>query len=440
MEKQKWLKKTVGLLKNNTIKNSIWIFGDKIFRSLIVFFISIVLARSLGSEIYGLYNYVISFAHLFMELAVLGLSGIVVREIVKREGISSIILGSVFITRLLASLFLLVLCFVVANYFANDYENAKYLILIYSGGLIFKSFETFDLWYQSKQLNKTAVICRLLSIGIVFILVLIGVYLKLGLKYFILLASLEFVLSGIFYLISYKLSEMLKWRPKVIIAKSLLSKSWPLILSAIGFIIYRRIDQVMLGNFVGSTEVGIYAVAAKLSEVWYYLPIAITRSYFPRLVNLKQKGLLEENLQGLYSILCLFAYVIAIIITLIGPSIVLFVYGEEYANSGTVLTIHIWACLFIFMREGLSKWFVLEDLFIFSLLTHGLGAISNVLLNLYLIPKYGAIGAAIATLASYSVASYFSLLISHKTRPIFIMMTRALLNPFNGIKFLISKT
>jgi len=78
------------------------------------------------------------------------------------------------------------------------------------------------------------------------------------------------------------------------------------------------------------------------------------------------------------------------------------------------------------MRALLSLWLVSEKYAEFSLFSQVSGAISNILLNLILIPKYGAMGAAVATLISYAITSYFCLFIFKRTRHIGIMMTKSI--------------
>src|SRR3546814_10463593 len=86
-----------------------------------------------------------------------------------------------------------------------------------------------------------------------------------------------------------------------------------------------------------------------------------------------------------------------------------------------MLMIHIWASIFVFMRAVLSKWLIAEELYIFSLVTHGSAAIVNVAINIALIPKFGGVGAAVATLVSYATAGFLSLLLHHRTRGLFFI-------------------
>ena len=125
--------------------------------------------------------------------------------------------------------------------------------------------------------------------------------------------------------------------------------------------------------------------------------------------------------------------------------------GEEYVKAGEILALHIWAGPFVFLGVARSKWLVAENLTQFSLATTSLGAITNILLNIFLIPSSGGNGAALATVISYAVASHIACIFYP---PIFDngwMLTKALFIPFRfrqnliylqGIKkiFLPSKT
>ena len=70
------------------------------------------------------------------------------------------------------------------------------------------------------------------------------------------------------------------------------------------------------------------------------------------------------------------------------------VFGLEYVAAAPILVLHIWASLFVFMGVAGGRWLVLENLQILSLERTLLGAISNICLNLVLIPKFGIVGAA----------------------------------------------
>ena len=187
----------------------------------------------------------------------------------------------------------------------------------------------------------------------------------------------------------------------------------------------------MLKWLAGAEEVGIYSVAVTLSEGWYFVPVAIVASFFPRLIEIKQKNptLYYYRLQQLFDFLLILAFTVAIILTIIAEPLISILFGDAYAASAPILVVHIWTALFIFMRAAFSKWIMIENVLMFSLITQGLGALVNVALNFWLIPQYGGLGAAYATLIAYATASYFALLLHPKTRIIFVMMTKSFLSP-----------
>jgi PST family polysaccharide transporter len=132
--------------------------------------------------------------------------------------------------------------------------------------------------------------------------------------------------------------------------------------------------------------------------------------------------------------LCLAAFAlvalgIAVAATLFADRIVLALFGAQYAAAAAILQIHIWGGIFIFQRAVASKWMIAENLFMFSFVSHGLGAVLNIALNLMLIPHWGALGSAVATVISYAGASYLFTFCSRRTWPMARMMTESLLLP-----------
>jgi PST family polysaccharide transporter len=113
------------------------------------------------------------------------------------------------------------------------------------------------------------------------------------------------------------------------------------------------------------------------------------------------------------------------------------IYGQEYQPSATILSIHIFASIFIFQRAILSKWLIIEKLYKYSLISSLAGAIVNIALNAVLIPHYAGVGAAWATVISYMVASYGFLFFQPKTKRYALILHQSVLNSPSIIKSLI---
>ena len=185
-----------------------------------------------------------------------------------------------------------------------------------------------------------------------------------------------------------------------------------------------------------SREVGIYAAASRLSEVWYFIPVLIVASTFPYLLRLRDgdRWSYSARLQQLYDLARLAGASGCRRCVITAPWLVTFLFGDGYLASSPILQVHVWAAVFIFMRAAFSKWLIAERLVKYSLVTQGAGALVNIAANLVLIPLWGGMGAAWATLISYAVASYFALLFFPRTRPAAAMMTRAMLAPVRYLR------
>jgi O-antigen/teichoic acid export membrane protein len=120
---------------------------------------------------------------------------------------------------------------------------------------------------------------------------------------------------------------------------------------------------------------------------------------------------------------------VATLVSVTAGFVVPLVFGERFVGAVPMLIVHVWGGVFVSMRAVLSKWIVTEGITMVSLVTHGVGAAINVGANLVLIPAYGGMGAAIATVISYATSSYLALFLWRATWPAARMMTAAWIAP-----------
>jgi len=418
--------------------NTSWMMGEKIFTMGLLMVVSIFVARYLGPENYGILSYAISLASLFAIATHMGLSGLAVRELVNQPDEHEELMGTIFGIKLTGGIIAMVafLAFIFATGDINEVEF--WVLLVVSGTILLKPFEVFDFWFQAKVKAKYSSIVRAISTIILSAikigLVVLGAQLLAFAGAYLFQAILITILFVYFFKKEANIS-LKKWKFKLLRAKELLGQGWMIMLGAIFAMVYIKIDQVMIRWLVDAEEVGIYSVAAKLSEAWYFIPTVIVASLFPKLLELQKKdeAQFKVRLQHLFDFLFVMALTLAIIVTFISEPAINLLYGVEFGKSAVILSIHIWAGLFIFMRAVFSKWILVEDAIAFSMITQGSGALVNILLNLILIPLHAGIGAAIATILSYAMASYFSLFFYKKSRPIFWMMTKSLFFPIRYI-------
>ena len=158
---------------------------------------------------------------------------------------------------------------------------------------------------------------------------------------------------------------------------------------------------------MNAEAVGQYAAAVRLSEAWYFIPMAIASSLFPSIINAKKVSdkLYLERLQRLYSLMVWLAIAIALPMTFLSDWVVNLLYGNAYQEAGSVLMIHIWTGVFVFLGVAFSHYLIVENLMMKSFYRTALGTILNIIFNFILIPKYGIYGAAIATLLGQMTAN-----------------------------------
>ena len=132
-----------------------------------------------------------------------------------------------------------------------------------------------------------------------------------------------------------------------------------------------------------------------------------------------------RRLQRLYDIMVWSAIGIAIPISFFSNWIIFFLYGEAYTTASTVLTIHIWSSVFVFLGLASDKYLLAENLMKFTLYRSCLGVIVNIILNVILIKTYGIIGAAISTLVTQIMASFIFDLLSKQTIKSFKMKLKS---------------
>ncbi|MGB5850444.1 MAG: flippase, partial [Ignavibacteriaceae bacterium] len=272
-------------------KNTSWLFAEKILRILISFLVTVLVIRYLGPEQFGLLSYAISFFGLFSAISVLGLESISIRELVKYPGKRDNILGSVFLLRLVGGIVTVILI-ALTLFISNESTDISILILIISTSAIFQSFSVVDYYFRAEVKAKYSVYVMMASVLFTSSLKILIIILEAPLIYFAIAFSVEFLIAAAGFFTVYKNNSLkiINWKFQKELALSLLKDSWPLILSGLVVSVYMKIDQVMIKNMLNSEEVGYYAAAVRLSEAWYFIPIALTNSLFPAIINAKEIG------------------------------------------------------------------------------------------------------------------------------------------------------
>lgn len=432
--KNKWTRIKNKIFQSETAKkvlsNSSWRVGNRAFTMVVGMFVVAIVARYFGAEKYGQFNYALSFVALFSALAGLGFTNLAVKSLIDKEYDEGTVLCTTFYLRVVAGLILSLFAFIAIRLVEPEEKVTHILVLVMSFTTVLRSLEVIEYWVQAHHKAKITSIIRVIVYVVIAGLKLLLVYFNGNLIHYALIFMLDIAIIGTALFIAYfrVRVERSKWRFNFRFAKSILSKSWPLMLSSVMIILYARIDQVMLGVMMPSkTEVGIYSAAVQIAQMWYFVPIAVINSFKPIIMakkNIDQYSYLK-SMQLLYTILACIGIGFGVIILLFSNFIVDLIYGQEFIKAASILSISIWAGTFSIMGSARSLWLVSENLQKYSLIFVISGAVTNVLLNALMIPILQGYGAAIATLVTQVMVNIVVPLLFKKTRISSIMMLEA---------------
>ncbi|MCM0081364.1 flippase [Geomonas sp. Red32] len=416
-----------------------WLVLDKVLRLTVGLVVGAWIARYLGPAQFGLWNYALAFTALFGAFASLGLDTIVVREMVKFPGREAELVGTAWGLKLAAGTVTLAVTVGAVTLLRPDDSLTRLLVAISAAGFVFQSANVIDLYYQAQLQSRYTVVAGNLAFAAVTVAKIVLLAVKAPLVAFAVVGLGEMVLTSLF-LVIFALKSRVSLRALSLdrkLARRLLKESWPMMFSGLAVMIYMRIDQIMLGQMLGDREVGIYSAAVRLSEVWYFVPTSAVTSAFPVIVGKKRDGgaAYLDSLQTLYDSMALLGVAVSLLVMLVSPLVVSLLYGSRYAEAAGVLSLHVWSGIFVSLGVASGSWLAAENLPNFSMYRTLFGGVVNVVLNVFLIPRYGAMGAAYSTLIAYASAVYF-VLFFQRTRQCGTMLLLAFI-PFK--KYLLKR-
>ncbi len=153
-------------------------------------------------------------------------------------------------------------------------------------------------------------------------------------------------------------------------------------------------------------DVGLYDAAVRISEFWYFIPGVVASSFFPAIVSARETNaaLYRSRLKYLFVFITVSAIALSVIIALVAKPLILSLFGNEFRESIPVVYVYVWSGLGIALMAIIERFLIAENYGKILLVTSFIGMTINIALNLLLIPIYGITGAAIATLAAYTLS------------------------------------
>jgi O-antigen/teichoic acid export membrane protein len=392
-----------GLLKY--FSNTSWSLGGRVVTFVTSFLTIAIVARYLGPENLGKLSYAQSYVAMFSVLASLGIDQILQRELTNNPRKHSELLG----TTMIAKLFLGTLTFILAtsiSWVTGTEPLITLLVALTASSFLISPLSTIGIFFQSEAKEKYSSQVMIFNAFFIPAVKLAIIFFDKGIIYFagaLVLETLVGVLFLLFvYIHTYKLSPF-AWKFSLTLFRSLLHQSWPLALASATSYVYSKMDQIMLMHYLDATAVGLYSAAVKLRDFATIIPGILLSSLLPAVLNSRLDNQKEylKRVRSLGKIVCTFSMLIITPIFLFSNFFISTIFGNEFAQAGAILKIFIWTGIGGIIVAYFRTYLVAEYQTKHYFYATALGVVFNIVLNLLLIPPYGATGAATATLLTF---------------------------------------
>lgn len=404
-------KTSLSLNKSKVVKNVYWAAIGKVVHVICGLLVGVMLARYLGPEEFGVMNYVVSYVTLFTVFATFGLDGIEIRELSKSNATKDRILGTALILRLCFATATILLILITLWKFESDKYTCA-MVVIYSLSLILSSLNVIRNYFTSIILNEYVVkteITRILVGSLIKVVLLIN---HCSLTWFIIASTFDFLLVGSGYIYSYrkKVGSIFEWRFDASLAMMLIHNSFPLLLSGAAVIVYQRINAVMIRNMLDNSSVGVFSVAAKITELGVFIPIVIAQTVTPLLVKAHQEDEVryKAKCKQFMDIMVWSSIAISLAMSIFAAPAIRILYGDAYISAIPVLQIMAWKTVFIGLTSASAQLIIIQGLQQYAVFRNLVGCCVSIGLNYILIPLWGTAGSAVALVVSIAFAGYFS--------------------------------
>ena len=407
------------MIHSRLLNNAKWIVGCKIIQSALQLIIGMLSARYLGPSNYGLINYASSVVAFAVPVMQLGLQSTLVQEYVDRPHEQGQTLGTALVMNLVSA----AACMVGVTTFAmaaNRGEPVTILVCaLYSFSLLAQSIEMIQYWFQAKLLSKYSSLAMLCSYVVVSAYKIWLLATGKSVYWFALSHAVEYGVTGLLLLAAYRKhgTQKLTFSPEA--ARRMFLKSRHYIGAMLMVTVYLSTGNVMLKLLVSEVENGLFAAAATCANATQFVFTAIFDTVRPAVLESRQTShaLFEKNVSRVYSVTIWLSLAQSVCFTLFAGWIIHFLYGETYLAAVPVLQILIWNTPFSYLGFVRNIWILAEEKHEMLFTINLCGAVSNLLLNAFLIPLWGACGAALASVLTQFITNVLTGFLLKPIRP-----------------------
>ncbi len=398
------------------IKNTFFSFINSTLRFLSTAILYIILARALGVEEFGRFTFALTFTGIFLTFIDYGFNLLVVKEVSQNPEKKFDIINSIINAKIIITLFFTIILAVSLRLF-NYPDETKTIIYILWISVIFYSFGYFfNNVFRGLNNFQCETYPTIVLNAIQFILV--TAFLLIG---FMTLSVATAYLIGrvVYFIYSYWLikAKLGKLNYKFNYSRGLINikVALPYGIHAILGALYFQIDTIFLSHFKGNTDVGFYQAGMRLVMASMIVYEVITSAFFPVIASTLKTDIetFKKNAFRLNRYMILIGAIIGMACFLYSDLIIQILYGKEYLPAGLVLKLLGIVIFLRFLGAGYAMFITVAEGQKYRAIGVSVSVGVSIIVNLILIPRYGAIGAAVASIITHivldSIYFYFSL-------------------------------
>lgn len=391
----------------------------RIARLAVGLVLAALLNRHLGREGAGQLMIGLAWVSPLLCLAELGFNRVTVRELARTPGAEAEILGTTFYTRMVAGVALFLVALAASWFLPASIQS---LVWVYALLLPTHASSELLVWFEAKGSIAGAAWAQFRGFGFAGLLMVAGILWKAPPVFFAVTYVVECWSAILILAWQYHRQggRFLAWRWSGARCAALLRESWPEMLAQITMLMLFRVDTLMLGWMRGDADAGVYSVAVRLSEVVYFVAPMLGSAFLPHLVQLRtsQPALYARRFSDYLGLNLSFALACGAGLFFFAPWLVLILGGAAFAESAAILQVHAWGVVAYYFGVARTQYLAAEHRLAENLPAVLTGLVANVLLNLWWIPRWSGLGAAWATVVSYTLAWGGMTLLRKELRPL----------------------
>jgi len=415
-------------------RNISWLSACNVLTAAQTFVVGMWMSRHYGPADYGLYAYALSVVTLLMPIVSMGLPNLMTRELVKRPDDEGRILAVGLLLQLISTTLVFGGLAAFAGRLYAEQEETQVFVLLAALLLYPQTLWSLEAWFNARIESRYPVMARAATSVPAFVLRVVMLLNDAPLITFIWVSIAQSLIETAIVWGQYRWrgGNFHTWRLSWTEMRVLFFSAIPLWVSGFAIGVFTRIDQVMLEAAHGTAEVGYYAVALIFTEGPSFIPTVIAVSVLPALVDLRKVNptLYPHRAQQFFDLMAWVGLLTAIVVMVVAPWVIQLLLGEAYEPSLRLLWVLSIFLLLVFIAVAQAQYLIAEELQWVLSWVHGLGATLNVVLNLLLIPEYGAMGAAYASLISCVVMVMGIPVVFSASRPCVVMILSTVTAPY----------